>query len=668
MCASKQFQTLEEQAPSISKSDLWDPSISDAVLQQNYDALLNVNEAGDTVPEPCASNDEDMDSTPFTDSLNPPTFPVYDETETASVRVSPSGQTVTQIRRANKRRSATGGKRAITRVMKRQCTDQGAKATSVNSANDDDEHDWDSCADTQISDVSDHDLSEYLVGTSATFKLPRDYYPNDDGEWTVEVLDAKHDKGVSVLQCMMINGPVLREIGALIQLKVSPTSGNDYSACRALREMFPKAETPLDIYKCQPHYVRVFSTTVNSQSASQPPMPNGKRKATTVNKPSLAFAALVAVQTLAWAAATATVKGMTSPIPVQPRSQCDAQSRLDWERWLRAEEIEMSTCYEKGTFDIVDLPPGVVELPSMFQYKLKTGPNCEFVKCKTLLCTRGNLQFDSEFGETFAPTSSFAVIRLIISIAAQARLTLFQFDIRGAFLCAEIDSDIYLKLPPGYEPPPGKTAKLHRSLYGLKQAPSAFHALFEKWLLDHGFTPIGGDRVTFMLRRDISILSIYVDDGIAATNDEKLYKSFLAELAKDFELSDQGAIKWYLGVQINQNKPNGRISMSQAQYVKDILARFGMTGATPCLTPLEPNAHLTRADCPDKAHVDKAFRREYQRIVGSLMYLASFTRPDICHAVNQCSRFMSNPGPSHMNAARRIMRYLAGTIDHELTY
>eukprot|EP00961_Rhodomonas_salina_P230147 3109975-Rhodomonas_salina.1 len=151
----------------------------------------------------------------------------------------------------------------------------------------------------------------------------------------------------------------------------------------------------------------------------------------------------------------------------------------------------MSTCYDKGTFSIVDLPPGAIELPSMFQYKLKTGPNGETIKCKARLCARGDLQFDSEFGETFAPTSRFSIIRLIIAIAVQAGLTLYQFDIRGAFLCAPLDREIYLKLPPGYSPPPGKTAKLLRSLYGLRQAPSAFHALFEEWLLKYGFKPIG---------------------------------------------------------------------------------------------------------------------------------------------------------------------------------
>eukprot|EP00961_Rhodomonas_salina_P088041 1184233-Rhodomonas_salina.1 len=126
------------------------------------------------------------------------------------------------------------------------------------------------------------------------------------------------------------------------------------------------------------------------------------------------------------------------------------------------------------------------------------------------------------------------MIRMIVAITVQAGLMLYQFDIRGAFLCAPTDREIYLKLPCGYAQPPGKTAKLLRSLYGLRQAPSAFHSLFEDWLLKYGFTAIGGDSVTFMLRSGSSVilLSIYVDDGIVATNDEKLYKQFLADMSK----------------------------------------------------------------------------------------------------------------------------------------
>eukprot|EP00961_Rhodomonas_salina_P283685 3834179-Rhodomonas_salina.1 len=65
----------------------------------------------------------------------------------------------------------------------------------------------------------------------------------------------------------------------------------------------------------------------------------------------------------------------------------------------------------------------------------------------------------------------------------QHGLMLFQFDVRGAFLCADVDTDNFLKLPPGYQPQPGKTAKLRKRLYGLKQAPMAWHALIEKWML-----------------------------------------------------------------------------------------------------------------------------------------------------------------------------------------
>eukprot|EP00961_Rhodomonas_salina_P028310 382208-Rhodomonas_salina.2 len=119
---------------------------------------------------------------------------------------------------------------------------------------------------------------------------------------------------------------------------------------------------------------------------------------------------------------------------------------------------------------------------------------------------------------------------------------LFQFDIQGAFLCADVDCYIFLKLLPGYKPGPGKTAKLRKQLYGLKQAPMAFHTLIEKWMLKYGFKVIGQDSVTFLLQcsKSTILLLLYVDDGICATNDVKLYKQFLADLAKDFELSDQG--------------------------------------------------------------------------------------------------------------------------------
>eukprot|EP00961_Rhodomonas_salina_P073146 982687-Rhodomonas_salina.1 len=80
----------------------------------------------------------------------------------------------------------------------------------------------------------------------------------------------------------------------------------------------------------------------------------------------------------------------------------------------------------------------------------------------------------------------------------------------------------------------------------------AWHALIEAWMLKYGFKLIGQDRVTFLLNSGKStiLLSLYVDDGICATNNVKLYKQFLKDLSVEFELSDQGQCEWYLGVHI----------------------------------------------------------------------------------------------------------------------
>eukprot|EP00961_Rhodomonas_salina_P259881 3511971-Rhodomonas_salina.1 len=124
------------------------------------------------------------------------------------------------------------------------------------------------------------------------------------------------------------------------------------------------------ILQTQAHFVRVFGAMATSTPVTAPTR-DTKWKPTTVNKQSLAVAAFFALQALTWSAITTVVDGLGSPLsklapplPAQPCSQRDASSRPDWARCVNAEQVEMSVCYEKGTFDIVNLPPGVTELPS----------------------------------------------------------------------------------------------------------------------------------------------------------------------------------------------------------------------------------------------------------------------------------------------------------------
>lgn len=235
-------------------------------------------------------------------------------------------------------------------------------------------------------------------------------------------------------------------------------------------------------------------------------------------------------------------------------------------------------------------------------------------------------------------------------------------------MTADIDTDIYMDLPPGYHLPPGKTIKLRKSLYGLRQSPGLFHDTLESWLVNYGFQPVNEDGTIFKLIRgqEQILLSLFVDDGLCATNSEALYQTFLSDLQQKFDLRDQGDLSFYLGVAVDHNLRTGVTTLSQEQFVQTLLERFNMVGCKPVSTPAEPNSHLIKGDQPQTP--DKTVVRDYQRLIGRLMYLSCFTRPDISHAVNQCSKFMSNPCPSHVIAAKRILHYLTGTKHLKLTY
>ena len=135
------------------------------------------------------------------------------------------------------------------------------------------------------------------------------------------------------------------------------------------------------------------------------------------------------------------------------------------------------------------------------------------------------------YGDTFAPTSKFSCIRSICAIAAQEGLTLYQFDVKGAFLLAECKERVDINLPGKYRLPKGTVLQCRRLIYGLKQAAHGCNHMFVKLLLDYGFVNLDNDGVTFVKNVNKNdgtqskiLLSIHVDDGLAACSDEAMYK------------------------------------------------------------------------------------------------------------------------------------------------
>jgi len=254
-------------------------------------------------------------------------------------------------------------------------------------------------------------------------------------------------------------------------------------------------------------------------------------------------------------------------------------------------------------------------------------------------------------------------------------MKLYQFDVKSAFLIPECKEKIFVQMPGEYRLPPGKVLRCLKYQYGLKNSALPWNEHLNAWMARHGYTNVDGDCVTFMksVHRDNGtksriIIGMHVDDGIVATDDERMYEQLITELQEDFKLSSHGQLEWYLGCKIEQDLVNGTVTISQGKYARDVLARFSMAEAKPVSTPSEPGHHLRGDDCPQRGTADPEVIRNYQACIGSLMYLAVMTRGDCAFAVNQCARFLSNPGPTHIAAAKRILRYVAGTADQGLVY
>ena len=139
------------------------------------------------------------------------------------------------------------------------------------------------------------------------------------------------------------------------------------------------------------------------------------------------------------------------------------------------------------------------------------------VRNKACLITQGYTQVEGiDFTETYAPVARLEAIRILLAYGNYNNILLYQMDVKSAFLNGEIDEEVYVRQPPGFEHPqfPNIVFRLKEALYGLKQAPRAWYDTLKKFLLDKGFKPGSTDPTTFtrVVDNDLFIRQIYVDD------------------------------------------------------------------------------------------------------------------------------------------------------------
>lgn len=333
--------------------------------------------------------------------------------------------------------------------------------------------------------------------------------------------------------------------------------------------------------------------------------------------------------------------------------------------WKAAMDDEMLSLQKNETWKLVDLPRDKNPINNAWIYKTKYKANGEIDRFKARLVIKGCAQVHGiDFQETFSPVVKYDSIRVILAIAAARKLMLRQFDIKTAFLYGDLEEDIYMKQPKGYENGTQLVCKLQRSLYGLKQAPRCWNKKFKTMLRNFDLKETKADPCVFVSNKknQLLIVAIFVDDGLIAATNNELVDTMVNYLKDNFE-TKEGELDHFLGIEIDL-RPDGSIFIHQSSYCKRILERFNMEEANVLHIPTDPQHSLD----PNLSGSLEAGEVPYRESVGSLLYLSQITRPDITFAVNLVSRYLEKPLTIHWNAVKRIFKYLKGTFNYGLIY
>ncbi len=307
---------------------------------------------------------------------------------------------------------------------------------------------------------------------------------------------------------------------------------------------------------------------------------------------------------------------------------------------------------------------------AVWSMKRKRNPIGEIVKYKARLCAHGGQTVQGvHFDNTFAPVVTWTTIRFLLILSLIYGWDTRQIDFVLAYPQAKVSHDIFMLIPEKFRvqgeelildqqaPSPWKQnhrLKLLQNLYGLKDAGATWYEHLKKGLFARNFVQSLVDPCLFY--KNNPILIIYVDNCILMSPDSSLIDDFIKDMKSDYTLEDEGDINAYLGINVTRPTKD-TIKLNQPALIQRIVDSLHLKDNQQHLTPAD------RVLTPDKDGDPRKSDFHYRSLIGQLNYLTASTRPDILYATHQCARFCNEPRNSHDIAAKRIVRYLKGTLD-----
>lgn len=327
------------------------------------------------------------------------------------------------------------------------------------------------------------------------------------------------------------------------------------------------------------------------------------------------------------------------------------------DQFIKAQQEHLESHNQMNSF--VELPwsraKGQRVLSCMWVFTYKTDKHGHLQKCKARLVVCGNQQEKNAL-PTRATTLASMSFRALMAIAAEHDLELEQMDAVNAFVNCELDEVVYMRMPPGYEKY-GRVLRLKKALYGLRRSPLLWQRVLTKSLQELGFHPVPQEPC--IMTKGSVMVFFFVDDIIWAYKkaDKEIAKEATEGLKLRYKMTQLGEPKWFLGIHILRNRRNRTIWLTQDAYIDKIAHKFSiqLDGKVPP-TPIGPEELLKSETQATKKSIEV-----YQQKVGSILFAALSTRPDIAFAVSRLARHNLNPSEVHHRAADRVIQYIYST-------
>ena len=368
-----------------------------------------------------------------------------------------------------------------------------------------------------------------------------------------------------------------------------------------------------------------------------------------------------------------------------PKSYEEAMASPQKEQWKAAMDKEIQSLTGNQTWDVVSrssIPNGRKPTKSRWVFALKYRRDGTIDKYKARFVVCGYSQIEGvDYDRAFSATLRATSFRTLLAVAAGLKLQLAHVDVTSAFTQAKLDDvDIWIDAPKGFsvgdDQHGPRVLKLLQALYGTKQASRLWQETIANFLLGLGFTRSKTDPCIFHYDkrrrpgdRGQIIVGIYVDDLLVA-HDGLHYNWFCKEFAKRFKSTPPTPLSWFLGMSIDTHS-DGSISVSQSSYVEKMVEKFLVDSFQPESVKWkapDPNHYSSLSTARDEAEQKLVAEKPYLSLVGSLLYAAVMTRPDIAYHTSILAKYMSNPSMACYDAAINLLKYLNGTKDKKLTY